>query len=172
MSNGLRSAKYWRAVREYERQDREREAAMPRTKEQTPEEWIAETNEAMQLAAERQAVDSLLPYWECQQAEKHYRESKEAHGLVIKTYLQTHDMTELEDSERGVKAVLQTRKLSTENWDIASMPDELILRLAKAGCLLADKKAMDLKGHQALRIDAEPYFIPAGETVALRVNKE
>lgn len=164
----LYSRQVWREIRA-----RSEEPEMPsRTKEQTPEQWIEQENERMQLAAERQAIDALLPYWENQQAEARFKSEKEACGRIIKAFLETHDVDELADAERGVRAMLQTRKLPNENWDISRMPDELILRLAKAGCLVADKKAMELKGHQALRMDAEKWFIPAGETVALRVVKE
>lgn len=146
--------------------------AQAKTPTQEAEEWIANTNVEMALAAERQAIDALLPYWENQQAESRFKSEKEACGRIIRAFLETHDIEELVDAERGVKAMLQSRKLPNENWDVSSMPDELIIRLAKSGCLLADKQAMGLKGHAALRMEAERFHIPAGETTALKVVRD
>lgn len=169
------AAKYKAQEKEMARQktpEKEREESILSPREAEAEAWIAEKNEELVLAAERQAVEAIKPYWEAQQAESRFRQDKEAYGTVIKAYLQIEGMSELVDVEAGFRAVLQTRSDGKDNWDVGSMPDELILRLAKAGCLVADKAAMNLKSHQALRMDAERWHIPAGETVALRVTKD
>lgn len=134
--------------------------------------WIEDETLRMQLAAERQAVEAIKPYYEAQQAAARYKKDQDAYGMAIKAYMSTHGLEELQDAETGYRALLQPRRLPNENWDVSAMPDELVLRLAKAGCLNVDRKAMDLKSHQALRLDAERWFVPAGMTEALRVTRD
>src|SRR5690606_2043628 len=135
-------------------------ASKAKTPTQEAEEWIARTNEEMALAAERQAVEAILPYYEAQKAESAARSAKEAAGKVIKAYMEINGLAELDDPEHGLRAQLSSRSMGNERWDVRAMPDALILQLARAGCLTVDKAAMKLDANTALRMDAQPYYVP------------
>lgn len=168
---GLKHPRYYRIRDMYIAQEkREREAEMPRT--QTPEEWIEETNAEVMAFTQRETIDALKVYHDFQQEERRAKDGKEAAGRLIRQYLELNDESEIEDAERGLRAILASRRSGKESYDVRSMPWQLVKKLHAAGCLSMDVDMLNQKANAALRMECQGQLIPAGETTYLRVVKE
>ena len=79
---------------------------------------------------------------------------------------------ELYDGEHGVTARLQTRH-GAPGYDLASMPDDLVLRLRDLVVLSVDAKAMKaLDGAAIEALEMTRFEVPGPETVALIVHRD
>lgn len=177
----MKSAAYWRIAAKYREQEKEMARTRVANDQVTPadaeateraEEWFAQQGEEMAGYAQRQAIDAIHEYVVNRDGEATCKRGKEAAGLIIRQYLELNNETEIEDAERGLKAILGTRRVGKDSYDVRSMTQAQVVKLWKAGCLLVDPDMLNQKANAALRIDAEPFVIPAGETTFLRVVKE
>ena len=167
MNNTLHSDRYWRQRAGYIQQEK----AMNKADEEA-KQWIAETTAEMTTFVRREVVDALNVYYINQQGEATCKRGKEAAGQLIRQWLETNGETEIEDIERGLKAILASRRSGKDSYDVRSMTQAQVVKLWKAGCLVVDTEALNLKANAALRMEAEPQKIPAGSTTYLRVVKD
>ena len=109
---------------------------------------------------------------------KMHREEARTHGRKadelaerVKQWLGLNGETEIVDGELGVRAYLQPRKTAPK-WDVASMPDDLILALANAGLLTVSTAAFDAlrKAAGSIQLDDANKYRMEGETEALMVE--
>lgn len=122
------------------------------------------------LYAERMAIEAIKPYAEARDAATDARKAQDAAGALLKGYMVGTGLAELCDYEHNLKAVLTSVSAGNERWDVRSMPAALIEKLAAAGCLTIDKKAIALDANTPLRMDAKPYYVPAGNSPRLHVE--
>lgn len=181
-NNTLHSDRYWRQRAGYIEQEKElaRTRQAP-AQEWTPadvtasdraEAWFAQESEAMENYAERQAIDAIHQYVVNRDGEATCKRGKEAAGQIIRQWLELRGESELEDVERGLKAILATRRTGKDSYDVRSLPWQLVKKLHAAGCLLIDVDMLNQKANAALRMESEPAKVPAGETTYLRVVSE
>ena len=79
---------------------------------------------------------------------------------------------ELYDGEHGVTARLRTRR-GAPGYDLASMPDDLVLRLRDLAVLSTDAKAMKaLDGDAIDALGMARFEVPGRETLALTVRRD
>lgn len=164
--SSLLSRQIWRTI-----DKRREEFEMTKTATQRTEEDIEERNRLAENAAERQAVEAIEPYHEAQQAASAAKKAQDSAGMAIKAYMETRGLAELDDIEHNLRAVLSSVSAGNERYDVRAMPVELVLKLAEAGCLSIDKKAIALDANTALRMDAQPFHVPAGVSARLHVEE-
>ena len=118
-----------------------------------------------------EALNLLRRYVEAREGETAFGKTKEGYGAQIKEYLAESDGEILWDGEHKLEAFLQERRLS-ERYDVAAMPQAVVLALWKANCLNVDTKVLAaLEGKSAIALKAKPYRVPAGVTTALVVRR-
>lgn len=90
----------------------------------------------------------------------------------LRFWLTLNDGEHLIDGEHGLEAWLTTSQ-GAQTYDVSAMPDELILRLAKAHCLEVNGKQLKgLEGKDKLPEDAKKYPGPyKGGAVTLHVEQ-
>lgn len=134
-------------------------------------ESIDERERLAENMAERQAVEAIKPYHDAQQAAASARRDQDGASMAIKSYMESRGLAELDDAEHNLRAVLSSVSAGNERWDVRAMPAELVQALAAAGCLSVDKRAIALDANTALRMDAQPYHVPAGNSARLQVQE-
>jgi hypothetical protein len=122
--------------------------------------------------SEQARIEALLePYRDSQDAANLYGKMAGEYGVQIKQYLQLNPEVELADSEHGLTARLQTRKLPGKKFDFIAIRDgntSLLNRLIACGALTVN---FDAAKAQGLEGELKRYEVPSGETTALIVTR-
>mgnify|MGYP000895567101 FL=1 len=127
---------------------------------------------AAEAAEQRRAIVELLARLHVARQTQNTAK-READGLAdrVKQWLDLENETEIADDERGIRAYYQSR--STTTWDVASMPDDLILILANTpGLMTINTSAFDAlrRAGGSAALDDAMRFRMTGETRALQVE--
>ena len=120
----------------------------------------------------RKAVEQLAEYVEGRQIETFGKAQKDKAGNVLKAWFQLRPDEELVDGERAppIRAYMQKRRES-DVYEIASMPDELVLALHKANVLVVNAAMVKVLPRGRLADDVKKYITPGGESYSLKVEE-
>ncbi len=116
-------------------------------------------------------VGLLAPYVETRRKRDISAKHLDLLAHQLKEYLEAHDGEELWDGEKGIIARMQTRS-STEHYDTANMPIDLIQKLWQANALKVDTAMIKaLVGRSSLPEEIKRWRVPGGVTYALEVKE-
>lgn len=125
-----------------------------------------------EAAARRREVEaSLHTLFELRTRKNSTARQEAALTELVRGYLDLEGASEIVDPERGVRAYLEPR--GTTEWDVASMPDVVVLYLASAGLLTVATRAFEerRKNNGHAHLDAAARFRISGQTFSLKVEK-
>lgn len=123
------------------------------------------------ITVQRYAEAQLKPYADARRDEQIAKRKKDDAGEVIKGWLQRNDGESLYDGEAGLEASLKTRN-GSESYDVARMPEALVLKLWQANALSVDVKMLRaLSEKTTLYIDSQPWRVPGPATEYLEVTQ-
>lgn len=108
---------------------------------------------------------------EHRQEAKRHTDAAEGPAAMLRSYLQTEDVPELVDGERGLRARLQER--SGWEWDLRNASAGVIIELQQRGLLRVDNAAFDALRKAApsgLLDDAARYRRQITASVALMIE--
>ena len=127
-----------------------------------------ENNNACDALDAKAALESLQDYVAMSPAVK----LREKAGGTLKAWLSAHPGEELYDEGSKHRAGLAVRR-GASTYDVASMPDGLVLWAARHGLLQVDAKVLDALSDKFAEVaDIKKQAIPGGESTTLRVTKE
>ena len=119
----------------------------------------------------RQVIGLLYSAFDARNARDKAAKHYDALAKTIKDYMLGASESLLTEGEHGIEAKLQTRQLAGR-YVLDRAPAELIERLHGIGALTVDLKVIAaFKGKSMAALDAEPYFVPGGETYALLIER-
>ncbi|MDA1349871.1 MAG: hypothetical protein O3A47_13565 [Chloroflexi bacterium] len=123
---------------------------------------------------EQTTLSALRRYTEQRSLAKDATLSQADAAKVLKGWLDNHPGQTLKDRELGWTVEYQTKE-GPGSWDIGSMPDQVVLDLARAGAFVAAQKpALDALSKAQPRLGAaiQKYKIPGGEQLSLSVTNK
>ncbi len=133
------------------------------------------TEENMEYAdlTPRQVTELLDPYDKARARAKDANEAQKLLADTIRGWLVAHpEHISILDLEHGIEAVLQWRR-SGDVYNVAGMPDDLVLALAGLGCLVVDQKAIVALGTKmAAAVRAREYKMPPVTAIAALIVRE
>ena len=132
----------------------------------------AESDELGLEFSQRDVVSFVRMYGEARDLSATYERTKATTGAAIKNYLERHpEEAPLRDGESGYEATLQ-RRHNRDTYDTEAMPEELNLRLWRAGALDLNRDVVrSFEGRNRLSLDIKRYLVPGGEATAISVTR-
>ena len=120
---------------------------------------------------DQEAGQAVASYVACRREEQFQKKGQEAAGAILKQYLQENPGSAIYDEATDHTARLITSR-KAPSYDVASMPDGLVLWAARHGLLNVDQKALAaLEGKFIEVVDIRKFETPGAESQRLRVER-
>ena len=120
---------------------------------------------------DQEAGQAVASYVACRREEQFQKKGQEAAGAILKQYLQENPGSAIYDEATDHTARLITSR-KAPSYDVASMPDGLVLWAARHGLLTLDHKAFATIRDKFIEgVDIAKFATPGAETTVLRVER-